>query len=209
MRDQGYTYNKHTAGTRTAPSFWRYWNSPARTPPEDATVDRTALHQIMAGLKPSHAQALLALAVHGGYHETAGALGVPYDTFRQRVRAARSAFLALWHEHEAPSRKWREDKRECRRAPSAQPASHADAVSALSVIREAFGGRTRAASADLSARSPPPIPAGTATGTCSTWPASCADTRSAATRLSSSTAPGRAAGDGSGGGTGLRKSPPP
>lgn len=157
LRERGYAYRDNgcgrdpVAGAMSAPSFWRYWHCPVPPTPEDMAVDRTALWQILAELTPVHAQALLVLAEHGDHEAAAAALGVSYRTFRERLCAARSAFLVLWHEHEAPSGTWRQERR-ARRSLRSQPASRADAAKTLCDIAEAFGGRTRIASTDLLAR---------------------------------------------------------
>jgi hypothetical protein len=147
MRDRGYAY-KGSGGTRAVPSFWRYWVSPGAAGPEEATVDRAALAQIMARLTPVQAGALLALAEHGSHQTAADALGVPVSTFESRLDRARSAFLVLWHEHEVPSRK-RRDKQEFRRPVRSEPASRADEIVTLTAIAGAFGGQTRVSGRDL------------------------------------------------------------
>jgi DNA-directed RNA polymerase specialized sigma24 family protein len=153
LRQRGYAGRDPAAGAGSAPGFCRYWHNPVPPTPEDLVVDWTALRQVMAGLKPVHARALLALAEHGDYQRAAAALGVPDATFYSQVGRARAAFLALWHEHETPSRMWRQDKRvSSRRALRSQPAGPADAARTLADIRDAFGEATRAASLDLLVR---------------------------------------------------------
>lgn len=132
-----------------AGSFYRYWTRPAPPTPEDEATDRTAVRQVMAALPAAHAQALLSLAEHGDYERAADALGLSPTAYNSQVRRARAAFLALWHEHEAVPGRWRTDKRLYRRAPRGQ---HADAITALSDIRDAFAGRATIASTDLLAR---------------------------------------------------------
>ncbi|HEX6451610.1 MAG TPA: hypothetical protein VF060_19360 [Trebonia sp.] len=105
----------------------------------------------MAELPDVHAQTLLVLAEHGSHEAATAALGIAASTFRRRLREARSAFLVLWHEHEAPSGTWRRD-RQAERALRRQPPGLADAARALGDIGAAYGGRTRIASTDLLAR---------------------------------------------------------
>jgi hypothetical protein len=157
LREQGYAYRPNgsgrdpAAGPMSAPSFLRYWHRPLPPTPEDMAVDRTALWQVLAVLAPVQAQALLALAEQGDREGAAAALGLADSTFRKRLGAARAAFLVLWHEHEAPSGTWRQDKR-AGRVLRRQPAGHADAARTLGDIAGAFGGRTRIGSLDLLAR---------------------------------------------------------
>jgi hypothetical protein len=75
-------------------------------------VDRAALWQIWSQLEERHRVALLALATHEDYQAAADAMGVPYATYVTRVRRARHAFYALWHEGETPSRPWGTDRRQ-------------------------------------------------------------------------------------------------
>lgn len=140
------------AGSGSAASFRRYWETPRPPTPEDVVVDRMAVRQILPELTGPQAQALLALAVHGDYDRAAEALGMPPKSYESLLRRARAAFFALWHEHETPSRTWRHDKRVHRRVPRRQAASTADAINVLSAIRNAFAGQARIASMDLLAR---------------------------------------------------------
>jgi hypothetical protein len=73
---------------------------------------------------------------------------VNYATFGDRVRAARAAVLALWHEHETPPAPRWQDRRVYRRVPR-QPDACADPATALSDAREAFGGQTRISTTDM------------------------------------------------------------
>jgi hypothetical protein len=98
------------------PSFATFWlgvgiPSPS---PEGRIVDETALWQIWPELTEAQREALLALATLGDYQAGAASLGLSYKAFHWRVRAAREAFLRLWHEHEAPSRIWSADRRRWR-----------------------------------------------------------------------------------------------
>lgn len=148
MRDRGYTWNRSGGGTSAATSFWSYWTSPGLASPEETAVDRTALAQIMSRLAPVEAEALHALAEHGGHRAAAEALGLPSSTFNWRLKRARTAFLALWHEHETPSRPQR-DSPEFARVLHGQPATRAEAAEAMAAVAEAFGGRTRIPGRDL------------------------------------------------------------
>jgi hypothetical protein len=137
------------AGPWSAPSVWRYWHQPPPPTPEDTATDRVALAQVMDTLTPTQAQALLTLAECGGDHEAAAALGVTCHVLDLRLQKARLAFLAAWHDHEAPPGRWRKDKRAGRRAMRSRPSSRADAVRTLTDIREAFGGRARVPGVEL------------------------------------------------------------
>ena len=148
LRDRGYAWNRPGGGATAAPWFWRYWISPELAPPEQETVEQTALAQVMARLSPVQAEALHALAEHGSHQAAADALGVQLHTFDTRLSRARQRFLVLWHEHEAPSRKWR-DRQEFRRELHGQPATRDEEIRALTAIAEAFGGRARAPGREL------------------------------------------------------------
>jgi DNA-directed RNA polymerase specialized sigma24 family protein len=159
LRDHGYATRKNgthrdpSAGAMTARSFWRYWTAPPPPAPEDTAVERTAVRQVMAALDPRHARILLALAEHGGDREAAASsLGIAPRTFENRLAPARAAALALWHDHEAPSRLWRPDPRPARRTLRSDPAGDADAARTLADIRRAFGDQTRVTSTDLLSR---------------------------------------------------------
>ncbi len=93
-------------GLYATPHFEIYW-TPKPAPAADTTVvDRIALWQIWATLRPLHQMALLALAAHGDYTTAAQAIGYPYGSFGCLISEARAEFFALWHQGEAPSRLW-------------------------------------------------------------------------------------------------------
>jgi hypothetical protein len=97
-------------GPHPTPGFEIYW-TPKPAPAADTTVvDRMALWQIWATLRPLHKMAFLALAAHNDYTAAAQAVGYPYSTFAALICQARAEFLALWHEAEAPSRIWATDR---------------------------------------------------------------------------------------------------
>jgi hypothetical protein len=87
-----------------------YW-APKPAPAADTTVvDRIAMWQIWATLRPLHKMAFLALAAHADYAKAAEAVGYPYSTFTALISQARAEFLALWHEGQEPSRPWANDR---------------------------------------------------------------------------------------------------
>jgi hypothetical protein len=97
-------------GLYATPRFEIYW-APRPAPPADATVvDRIALWQIWATLRPLHQMAFLALAAHNDYATAAEAAGYPYSTFTALICEARAEFLALWHEGQDAPRIWATDK---------------------------------------------------------------------------------------------------
>jgi hypothetical protein len=97
-------------GLQATPHFEIYW-APKPAPPADATVvDRLAMWQIWATLRPLYKMAFLALAAHADYTKAAEAVGYPYSTFTALISQARAEFLALWHEAETPSRLWANDR---------------------------------------------------------------------------------------------------
>jgi hypothetical protein len=97
-------------GLYATPCFEIYW-APKPAPAADATVvDRIAMWQIWATLRPLHQMAFLALAAHADYAKAADAVGYPYSTFAALISQARAEFLTLWHEAETPSRLWSADQ---------------------------------------------------------------------------------------------------
>jgi hypothetical protein len=97
-------------GLYSTPRFEIYW-TPRPAPAADAAVvDRLAMWQIWATLRPLHQMAFLALAAHNDYTKAADAVGYPYSTFTALISQARAEFLALWHEGQQPSRIWANDK---------------------------------------------------------------------------------------------------
>jgi len=97
-------------GLHAMRSFEIYWALKTAPGADAVIVDRVAMWQIWAMLRPLHQMAFLALAAHGDYAEAAQAVGYPYSTFTSLISEARAAFFALWHEGEAPSRIWAADK---------------------------------------------------------------------------------------------------
>lgn len=74
-------------------------------------AERVALEQIWPRLRPMHREVLAALAAHDDYGLAAASLGKSRKTFTTQISTARHEFLRLWHEGEAPSRPWGQDKR--------------------------------------------------------------------------------------------------
>ncbi|MGH3275742.1 MAG: hypothetical protein ACRDNZ_15630 [Streptosporangiaceae bacterium] len=108
LREHGVT--RGAEGLAAMPRFEAYW-APRATPGADVrVVERVALWQIWAMLRPLHQLALLALAAHGDYAAAAQAAGYSYTSYTCLVSEARTAFFALWHEGEAPSRIWSTDQ---------------------------------------------------------------------------------------------------
>jgi hypothetical protein len=104
LREHGLRHGPN--GLYVTPRFEIYW-TPKPAPAADATVvDRIALWQIWATLRPLHQMALLALAAHGDYTTAAQAIGYPYGSFACLISEARAEFFALWHQDEAPSHLW-------------------------------------------------------------------------------------------------------
>jgi hypothetical protein len=108
LNEHGLTHGGN--GLSAMPKFEIYW-APRPAPPADATVvDRIAMWQIWATLRPLHKLVFLALAAHDDYAQAAQAIGYPYSTFTVLICQARAEFLALWHEDEPPSRIWAYDR---------------------------------------------------------------------------------------------------
>lgn len=114
-------YFKYKAGGRldrgpgSMPAFVKFWFTPAAVSPESRIVERVTLTQIWPALTPRQREAFTALAAHGDYMLAAESLGIEPQTFRSLLGRARREFLALWHEHETPSRMWGTDRRVYRR----------------------------------------------------------------------------------------------
>jgi hypothetical protein len=97
-------------GLYATPRFEIYW-APRPAPAADTSVvNRVAVWQIWAALRPLHQMALLALAAHGDYTAAAQSVGYPYGSFSYLISQARAEFLALWHQGEAPSHIWATDR---------------------------------------------------------------------------------------------------
>jgi hypothetical protein len=95
-----------TSDGEAMPKFEIYW-APRPAPAADTTVvDKIAMWQIWATLRPLHKMAFLALAAHNDYAQAAQAIGYPYSTFTALICQARAEFLVRWHEGERPSRIW-------------------------------------------------------------------------------------------------------
>jgi hypothetical protein len=111
--DRFYGRDSHDRYASTTAGFERYWWTAARptSGPEDRVTDRVALTQIWPRLRPLHRDVLAALAAHGDNGLAADALGKSRKTFTTELGQARREFLALWHEGEAPSRPWGQDRR--------------------------------------------------------------------------------------------------
>jgi Helix-turn-helix domain len=108
-----YGQDTHDRYAGTTGGFERYWWFAGRPAPgpEDKVTERLALAQIWPRLRPLHRQVLVALAADDDYELAAKSLGKSRKTFTTQVSQARRAFLALWHEGEAPSRPWGVDRR--------------------------------------------------------------------------------------------------
>jgi DNA-binding CsgD family transcriptional regulator len=100
-------------GDGLAPRFRTFWWDQSLPVPscESRVVERLALAQIWPRLSQRHREALAALAASEDYDLAAAAMGVTRGTFNVHVSRARKEFLALWHEHEQPSRAWGTDRR--------------------------------------------------------------------------------------------------
>lgn len=117
VEKQWHNYRHHhgiNSRGAVAPRHCMYWLDLGRptSSPEPAIVEREALARIWPALNDRDRAALTALATMGTYAAAAVAMGLDYRTFTERVRRARTRYLALWHEGETPSRLWRVDRRE-------------------------------------------------------------------------------------------------
>jgi hypothetical protein len=104
------TYERHHGvfkrdrmnGFGSMPRFQQFWYQPVATF-EDSVVDVRAFAEIWPQLSPGEQEAVVAVAVWGDQTAASEALGkeVKYNLYHARKR-----FLALWHEHETPSKHW-------------------------------------------------------------------------------------------------------
>lgn len=107
----GYAKRDYTNGAGSAPGFRKYWAHDPRPSPEDNTIDRIAVTQILPTLTNGQRKALLALGVWDDYDLAAAALEVSGKGFCSLVSKGRRQFFQLWHEGEVPSGVWRRDRR--------------------------------------------------------------------------------------------------
>jgi DNA-directed RNA polymerase specialized sigma24 family protein len=80
----------------SSPRFRQYWTLPHERP-EEGIAERAAVPQILAVLRPTEREAVIALAVHDDYQRAAEALGINYSTLTQRMTAARRRFRTHWY----------------------------------------------------------------------------------------------------------------
>lgn len=80
----------------SSPRFRQYWTLPP-VRPDEGLAERLAVGQILAVLRPTEREAVIALAVHDDYQAAAEALGINYSTFTQRMTTARRRFRAHWY----------------------------------------------------------------------------------------------------------------
>jgi hypothetical protein len=108
LREHGHRHGPN--GLYATPRFEAYW-APRPAPGADAVVvDRMALWQIWATLRPVHKLVFLALAAHNDYTKAAHAAGYPTSTFNALICQARAEFLTHWHQGEQPSHIWATDR---------------------------------------------------------------------------------------------------
>ena len=90
----------------SAPVGWAtYWlDLPVPRTPDGEVPPRLALREVFDALPERHQESLLVLAVHGDPQAAARHLGISYSTMQHRIRAARTAALALWFDWESSPR---------------------------------------------------------------------------------------------------------
>jgi transcriptional regulator with XRE-family HTH domain len=109
LRSWGWT-TADEGGVRATVGFETYWwqSASVTRSPEERIVDALALQQILPALADQDREVLVALAAHEySIPKAARALDLTVGAMTGRVNRARDRFLALWHEHESPTRKWR------------------------------------------------------------------------------------------------------
>lgn len=100
-------------------AFNAYWWSTASATHslEEAVVDHLAFWQVWDTLDAGAQEAVRAIAAHATPAKAAVELGVAYNTFGKRLRSARDAFRALWHEGEEIPPRWGYDRPNARISP--------------------------------------------------------------------------------------------
>lgn len=84
-------------------TFVRYWRPAARTPLDEAVVERVAVRQIVAALTWRQRQVLGALVATDGHYPAAALLtGLKPNSIATHQRRIREVFLALWFGDETP-----------------------------------------------------------------------------------------------------------
>lgn len=111
MHHRGYDPRNPAAGPGSLPGYLRYWQQTGRTPWDERLVERMAIAQIWPELTLAQQQAVMALALTGDHEQAAASLGLPRTAYAARLRNARLAVAALWHQHETPPARRRRDKR--------------------------------------------------------------------------------------------------
>jgi hypothetical protein len=102
----------HAATSRAGapmPHAARYWTRPAAPWWEDL-VERIALSQVLALVRPREREALIALAACGTRRAAAEALGLSDQGLQSRLARARQRIEAAWYEGETPPAR-RRDRR--------------------------------------------------------------------------------------------------
>ena len=109
--NRGRGYRDDYTDLELRPRFVMFWGSQTTPSHEDRIVERTAVHQVLAELRPPYRDAIAALAVHENYQTAAEAMELKQGAFNARIAYARKGLLALWLEHETPHRTRRTDRR--------------------------------------------------------------------------------------------------
>lgn len=100
---------QRTAGWGDSPAFQRFWRPVGGSSVEERVVERLALAQIMPTLSRRQRDVVAALAAFDDHGAAKVAFGG--QSFSTHLARARRAFLAAWHEGEAPSKPWGSDRR--------------------------------------------------------------------------------------------------
>jgi len=109
-RTRGYA-DGHTDEYELRPRFLMFWGKHVEPSHEERVVERVAVHQVLAQLRPTYRDAIAALAVHDNYQSAAAAMGLRQGAFNFRIAHARKELVALWLEHETPHHVRRTDRR--------------------------------------------------------------------------------------------------
>ena len=125
------------------PHFWKFWEActySVFSPPHGIEI-RMALAQVFEALPERHQTTLLAFAYADTTEEAADVCYCSPATFRQRLRVARQAALALWFDREEPPKL---DRLPMNRKQPVEFCRHGHEMTGDNVIYETSQGRRRA-----------------------------------------------------------------
>jgi hypothetical protein len=104
-QEHGYRNRDPWEGFGSAPRFAVYWQARSDDGMAERCVERLAVAQVIAALRESDRQVLVALAAYDGDHDAAAAgTGRTVRAWRKALQVARGAAAEAWHAPETPVR---------------------------------------------------------------------------------------------------------